>query len=90
MLAPAGFKSLGMIGKIYGSDYHKIDIGSYRQGRMKALLEDNKPLFEEYGIRDSVITLKHSISMEEFYTSLGKTGVPLTLSSVSKAYVLKE
>jgi len=81
---------LGAVGKIYGPDYHKIDIGHYRNGNMGALLNENKPLFEEYGIRDAVITLKHSTSMEEFYTTIGKMGVPLTLSGISKAYVSKE
>lgn len=92
LITPAGSKSkgLGEVGKIYGPNYHKIDIGCYRDGNMRALLKDDKSLFERYGIRDSVITLKHAISMEEYYTSIGKFGVPLTLSSISKAYVAKE
>lgn len=54
---------------------------------MSILLQENKELFTKYAIQDSLITLKHSISMEEFYTGLGRSGVPLTLSTISKAYV---
>lgn len=92
LITPQGLKSksLAEVGKIYGPDYHKIDIGEYRSGKMSVLLAKNKALFEEYGIRDAVITLKHATAMEEFYFSLGKIGVPLTISGISKAYVLKE
>jgi len=81
---------LAKIGKIYGDNFRKIDIGLYRAGKMRDLLRDNKELFEKYAIQDSIITLKHASSMEDFYFTVLKIGVPLTLSSVAKAYVLKE
>jgi hypothetical protein len=89
LIAPMGAKSLAAVGQIYGPDYHKVDIGHYRT-RMSDLLRDNKNLFEKYAIMDSKITLKHARSMEEFYFTLGKIGVPLTISGISKAYVLKQ
>ena len=90
LLAPAGFGGLDKLGSIYGPEYRKVDIGDYRQGGMKDLLKDDKALFERYALKDSIITLKHINSMEEFYVSLGKTGVPLTLSGIGKSYVLHE
>lgn len=90
LLAPAGYGGLDKLGSIYGPDYRKVDVGDYRNGRMKDLLRDNKPLFEKYALKDSIITLKHINSMEDFYVSLGKVGVPLTLSGIGKSYVLQE
>nr|ALO50159.1 ORF1 [Pleospora typhicola] len=89
LLAPAGVKSLAGVGSIYGDEFKKIDIGHYR-GKMRELLEYNKDLFEKYAIQDSIITLKHASSMEDFYLSVNKIGVPLTLSSIGKSYVVKE
>ncbi|KAJ8057816.1 hypothetical protein OCU04_013242 [Sclerotinia nivalis] len=90
LLAPAGFGGLDKLGSIYGPDYRKVDIGDYRNGRMKDLLNEDKPLFERYALKDSIITLKHVNSMEDFYVTLGKVGVPLTLSGIGKSYVLRE
>jgi hypothetical protein len=88
LLSPSG-KGLADIGRIYGGEFSKIDLGEYR-GRMKDLLKDNKELFVEYALRDSLITLKHLNEMEKFYMSFDQLGVPLTLSSISKAYVKKD
>lgn len=90
LLAPAGYGSLANIGSIYGDQYKKVNLGSYRIDRMSVLLESDKELFERYAVQDAVITLKHATSMEEFYCTTGKQGVPLTLSSVGKSYVLSE
>lgn len=90
LTAPAGSKSLASIGSIYGEGFQKIDIGSYRNGKMRELLDEKKELFKEYAIRDAIITHKHASSMEDFYLTVLKIGVPLTISSVAKAYVLKE
>jgi hypothetical protein len=87
LIAPLGIKSLADIGNIYGPDYRKLDIGSYREGNMSKLRSENPELFDKYAIQDSVITLKHGIEMEAFNTSLGCVGVPLTMSSLGKAYV---
>lgn len=90
LLAPQGCRALSALGNIYGDDYKKVDIGKYRQGRMKELLNDNKSLFEEYAIKDSLITLQHASQMELFNLTVDKIGIPITLSGISKAYVVKE
>jgi hypothetical protein len=87
LLAPAGQKSLASIGSIYGKEFEKIDIGSYRGGNMKKLLDENKPLFEKYAVQDALITLKHVNEMQKFYFDIRKVGVPLSLSSISNRYV---
>jgi|SRR6187402_969790 len=90
LIAPAGVKSLDKIGSIYGDDFRKVDIGDYRAGNMRALRNEKPDLFDEYAIKDSVITLKHGVSMEEFNIKLGKIGVPLTMSGIGKSYVRNE
>jgi len=57
---------------------------------MDLLLTENPELFDRYAIRDAVITLKHASTMEDFNLTISKIGVPLTLSSIGKSYVLKE
>ena len=88
LLAPMGRKSLEKVGDIYGTDFQKIKIPNDYKRKMGKLLLDDKELFDKYAIQDSVITLKHANSMEDFNISLNKTGVPLTLSSLGKIYVL--
>lgn len=87
LLAPPGSKSLKSIGKSYNEFYHKKDIGSYRGGNMRDLLKNDLARFKEYALQDAVITLKHIVTMEQFYHQVGKVGVPLTLSGISSAYV---
>lgn len=90
LIAPQGAKSLAAVGKIYGDDYEKVDIGDYRKDKMSLLLDKDKELFEKYALMDSKITLKHANSMEEFNLTVDKLGVPLTISGIGQAYVLKE
>lgn len=90
LIAPQGAKSLAGVGDIYGNEFRKVDIGEYRNGRMKALLRDDKDLFEKYAINDSLITLKHACTMEEFNLTVDRIGVPLTISGIGKSYVIKE
>ena len=89
LLSPIGISKLADLGDIYGEGYKKVDIGGYR-GDMKRMLDERPLLFAIYGMTDSYITLKHGNSMEEFYFSLGKLGVPLTSTGLSKSYVLQE
>jgi hypothetical protein len=90
LLSPPGGQSLANIGSIYGDEYKKIDIGEYRSGKMKDLLQNNKELFEKYAIQDSIITWKHATSMEDFNLEINQVGIPLTVSSISKNYILNE
>jgi hypothetical protein len=82
-------KSLESIGKIHGDSFYKIKFGGYR-GKMRALIKDDLNLFKEYAILDSKIVVKHINEMGKRYFMLGKIGVPLTVSAMSKEYILKE
>ena len=92
LLAPAGVKSLNQIGSLYEGcgDYSKIEISKEDKNNMSKLLARDKKLFESYAIKDSVITLKHALSMEEFNFGLKKLGVPITLSSVGRNFVFDQ
>lgn len=74
---------------MHGEEFHKIDLRGYR-GRMLDLLVENPILFKAYAIQDSKITLKHINEMSKRYFTLGKIGVPLTLSAMSKEYIFNE
>jgi hypothetical protein len=84
LLAPAGQRSLASIGKIYGPDYFKKDIGSSRTD-MKTLKVENPEKFMEYAVQDAKIVLKHVNTMNDFNFNLDRVGIPVTLSSLSRA-----
>ena len=44
LIAPGGAKSLAGVGNIYGDEFKKIDIGHYRGGNMRLLLNENEEL----------------------------------------------
>lgn len=90
LLAPLGLASLKAIGSIYGECFRKVDLGVYKKSDMKTLMREDPRLFEKYAVQDALITLKHANSMEEFFVSIGRSGVPLTLSAVGKHYVMGE
>lgn len=90
LLSPMGAKSLKAVGEIYGGEFRKIDLDPGYIKRMDLLLTENPELFERYAKQDAIVTLKHASTMEDFNLTVSKIGVPLTLSSVGKAYVLKE
>jgi hypothetical protein len=89
LLAPQGKRALAELGKMYGEKYKKVDLPVKYKGQMELLLKDDPKLFEDYAIQDSIISLKHANEMEKFNMGLGKIGVPITLSSLGKQYVLK-
>jgi hypothetical protein len=86
LLSPDGGKSLKSVGNIHG--FPKIDIGGYITD-MLGLLKNDVSLFYDYAIRDSEIVVKHINEMGKRYFDLGKIGVPLTVTSLSKEYILK-
>ena len=91
LLAPAASKSLAEIGKMYGSGFSKVVIDKKWYEEMDEFQKNDPLLFSLYAIRDVQITLKHVNELEDFcFGSVKMTGVPLTLSSISKAYVLKK
>ena len=90
LLAPAASRSLASIGSIYGKGYEKVIIPKEAYKDMLAFSKSDKKLFEEYALRDAIITLKHVNELEDFclkYVNL--MGVPLTLSSIGKLFVMK-
>lgn len=89
LLAPGINTPLAEIGNLYGPEYKKVDIGTYRKDKMEYLLKEDKALFERYAMQDAIITLKHGIEMEEFNFTLGKLGVPLTISGIGKTFALQ-
>lgn len=90
LLAPTGNRSLEAIGSLYGSIFSKISLTSEEKQNMHLLLKRDRKLFQEYAIQDALITLKHSNEMENFGFSSRRIGVPLTLSSLGKTYVLNK
>jgi 6-pyruvoyl-tetrahydropterin synthase len=90
LLSPMGAKSLKAVGDIYGGEFRKIELSPEYIKRMDLLLVENPELFERYAKQDAFVTLKHASTMEDFNLTVSKIGVPLTLSSVGKSYVLKE
>ena len=85
LLAPAGQKSLASVGQLY--NYEKIKLTDYELSHMDLLLKEDPNKFKEYAIRDSLITLKHAIWMEEFHFSVKGQGIPTTLSSLGNKFV---
>lgn len=87
LLAPPGGRSLEKIGEMYGADFNKVKIPDHYRSKMGKLLTEDEELFTKYAIQDSVVTLKHANSMEEFYMDMKRTGVPITISSIGNLYV---
>jgi hypothetical protein len=100
LLAPANSRSLEAIGKLYenenensgesGGGYSKKTIPSKYLTKMSRFVAEDKDAFEIYAITDAIIVLKHSTAMEKFNFSINKIGIPVTLSSMGKNFVLEK
>lgn len=88
LLSVPKYQSLAKIGELYGKAFAKIELPKGVISKMRALRSENPKLFEEYALRDSLISLVHGCFMDDLYFQLGKIGVPLTLSQISTAHVL--
>lgn len=92
LLAPSGAGRLEDIGKLYeasnGEKLEKIKIKADK-AHMGEYLRDHREEFTLYAQRDAEITLQHALAMEEFNKSINQIGIPLTLSSMGRQYVLK-
>lgn len=86
LLSPASNRSLASIGQLY--NYHKLQLTDYEINHMDELLKIEPKKFEEYAMRDSLITLKHAEWMENFNFQITGIGIPTTLSSIGRNYVL--
>ena len=93
LLAPAGKSSLSELGKLYTEDtgdFEKIAISSEDLVKMGEFLKRDPQGFENYAIQDAIITLKHAVSMEKFNFGIKQIGVPVTLASMGRNFVLDE
>lgn len=88
LLSVPKYQSLAKIGELYGKSFAKIELPKGVISKMRAFRSENPKLFEEYALRDSLISLVHGCFMDDLYFQLGKIGVPLTLSQISTAHVL--
>lgn len=88
LLAPAGKKSLESLGEMHGGDFTKVKIPIKHKSDMLGFKNEDPKMFEEYAMQDAVVTLKHINEMEDIHVDFGKVGVPLTLSSLSRTYLL--
>jgi hypothetical protein len=88
LLAPAGNRSLESLGKLYSCK--KLDLSLLEKENMDLLLQTDRHRFEEYAQQDAVITLKHANAMEDFNIRLKEIGVPITLASLGRKYVLSK
>jgi hypothetical protein len=88
LLAPAGNRSLESLGKLYSCN--KLEISIFEKENMNIFLVKDRVRFEEYALQDAIITLKHAIAMEDFNIQLNCIGVPITLASLGRKYVLNK
>jgi hypothetical protein len=88
LLAPAEKRSLASIGSIYKID--KIELPKELKDKMDILLEQDKRLFIDYALRDAEITLIHANSMEDFNFGLNNIGIPVTIPSLTKKFILND
>lgn len=81
LLVPAGKSqsSLDKLGELYSKevDFSKLIVSDEDQAQMSKFLQRDKEAFEEYALRDAVITLKHSLSLEQFNMRIKQIGIPL-------------
>ena len=85
LLTPASQKKLANIGKLY--NFEKIELSEFEINNMDKLLKTNPNKFQEYAMKDSLITLKHALWMEGFYFNINGLGIPTTLSNIGNKFV---
>jgi hypothetical protein len=61
LLAPGGSKSLAHIGKLYGENFHKIQISQKNLNDMQSFFQDDQVNFITYALRDALISLVHAL-----------------------------
>ena len=92
LLTPAaGGKGLAALGKLYSEeleDYKKIEVTKDDIEHMDEFLLRDPKAFEAYAIRDTLIPLKHAVTLESVNFDIKRIGIPITLSSMGRALVL--
>lgn len=90
LLTPAGSKGLNALGKLYSAELNlsKIELKAEDKEHMDEFLLRDPKTFEEYALRDVLITLKHAVTLESVNFDIKRIGIPITLSSMGRALVL--
>ena len=88
LLAPAGKKGLASLGDLLG--FSKDELSLEEISAMDQLLFNNREKFLSYAIKDAVIPLLYAGHMEDQLFKSRSLGIPISLSSLSAAYVLDE
>jgi len=65
----------------------KVDLSTYYIQNMDFLLKENPEKFKEYAMTDSLITLIHSLFINDFSFKLGSLNIPNTLGTLSSKYI---
>jgi hypothetical protein len=81
LLSPPGFTSLKNLGTIY--NFNKLELTREEITNMDVLLINDRAIFKEYAVRDSIITLLHYNSMIDYNFGLEASNPPSTLSQIS-------
>lgn len=84
-LTSAAAKTLEAIGKAH--NINKIQLEKKYKENMSNLWKDNPDLFKFYAMNDSVITLIHTLFINDFTFKLGSTTLPFTLGSIASKYI---
>lgn len=87
LLSPGGM-SLKSISELYSQDLQKIQLADGLITNMKDFKMQNPSLFKKYAIQDSIITLWHTLNVQDsFLKFCGKYTIPVTLSSLAASYL---
>jgi len=81
LLASATAKSLKALA--YAYKLEKVEISDFYKTRMDFLLKEKPEEFKEYAMKDSLITLIHTLFINDFSFRLGSMSIPNTLGTLS-------
>jgi hypothetical protein len=85
LLASAAARNLGAIA--YSYKLEKIDVSQHYKENMDLLFKENYEKFKLYAMNDSLITLIHTLFINDFAFKLGSLGIPNTLGTLSSKYI---
>jgi len=85
LLTSATAKSLEAIAFAY--KLNKVDVSQYYKENMHLLYKENYDLFKKYAMTDSIITLVHTLFINDFAFKLGSLSIPNTLGTLSSKYI---
>lgn len=88
LLAPAGKKGLAALGDLLGFSKGELSLDEITS--MDKLLINDREKFLSYAVRDAVIPLLYASYMEDQLFKSRSLGIPISLSSLSAAYVRDE